>query len=339
MNRHLFRILRSLTRGLGYELVPRQGSSARYHQPSYNLETALPGNADEWLRRDHPQLQDLRRRYLALGIPAALPSQWNQDFLDQNLDLRYFRGDNAYLWQYRAAGSRLELRHYLILLYLRQRDPRNLLTTLGEDALFGCWTSSFSGQPAASRDLLDSVNELYFLERHLQVFDHADLHVLDIGAGYGRLAHRAVQTLPRLKQYTCVDAVPESTFLCDYYLRFRHCDSKARSLPLDEVQATLIPDSLDLAVNIHSFSECTLAAIEWWLALLKDLRVPYLMIVPNNGEQLLSTERDGAHRDFMPALERVGYRLKLREPKYLDETVQRLAQMNQDQHFLFELQP
>ncbi len=337
MKRQLLRILRSLARDLGYELVLQQTLDERYRYASHSTQAALPEDSAAWLKADNPQLQELRQRYAKLAHPAATTSQWNAKFLSKNLDLSYFRGDNAYVWQYRAAGSDLELRYYLVLLYLLERDHRGLLAALGEDDLFGCWTFSSPGYPVISRDLLDSVNELYFLDRQLQIFDHSNLCVLDIGAGYGRLAHRMVQALPKLKCYLCVDAVPESTFLCDYYLKFRRCAAKARSIPLDEIEQNLTPASFDLAVNIHSFSECPLAAIEWWLGLLKQLRVPYLMLVPNNGEDLLSTERNRSHLDFLPALEHAGYRLKVHQPKYLNQTIQRLAQENRDFYFLFEL--
>src|SRR4030095_8950303 len=85
---------------------------------------------------------------------------------------------------------------------------------------------------------------------------------------------------PRLKSYTCVDAVPVSTFLCEFYLKYRGLANLVQVVPMDELEQRL--SSYDLALNIHSFSECTYAAIEWWLRKLKQLRVRYLMIVPNN---------------------------------------------------------
>ncbi len=334
MKRQLLRSLRSIAHALDHELVPR--AHARYRDPSYDPAVALPPGASEWLRPDHPRLQELRRRYEQLSAPAAAPGQWSREFLRGNLDLRYFRGDNAYVWQYRAAGSDVELRYYLALQYLRSQPLAGLLDRLGEDGLFGAWTFDFSGQPVVSRDLLDSVNELSFLDRQLGLFERKGLRVLDIGAGYGRLAHRMTQALPGIARYVCVDGVPESTFLCDYYLKFRGCGDKALSLPLDEVEQGLAPDSFDLALNIHSFSECTLAAVQWWLAQLSRLRVLYLMIVPNNGERLLSTEADGSQLDFRAAVEDAGYRLRLCEPKYLDPTVQQFAQKHPDYYFLFE---
>ena len=101
-----------------------------------------------------------------------------------------------------------------------------------------------------------------------------------------------------------MDAVPESTFLCEFYLKYRGLGDRAQIVPMDELEQRL--SSYDLALNIHSFSECTYASIEWWLRKLKQLRVRYLMIVPNSPTRFLSTEVDGSQRDFAPLLEELG---------------------------------
>ena len=54
----------------------------------------------------------------------------------------------------------------------------------------------------------------------------------------------------------CVDAVAISTFICEYYLGFRGADDRASVVPLDELDSLLALQPIDLAVNIHSFSEC-----------------------------------------------------------------------------------
>src|SRR3546814_16107320 len=80
-------------------------------------------------------------------------------------------------------------------------------TTLfrSEDGLFGCWTQRFPGHPRCSRDLLDSVNELSFLDRHLSIRGRDGLRILDLGAGYGRLAHRAPAAFPGIADNCCVE--------------------------------------------------------------------------------------------------------------------------------------
>jgi hypothetical protein len=66
--------------------------------------------------------------------------------------------------------------------------------------------------------------------------------------------------VPGLAHYYCVDAVPESTFLCEYCLRYRGVEGAASVVALDELERLPV-DGLDLAVNIHSFSEMSIAAI------------------------------------------------------------------------------
>ena len=58
----------------------------------------------------------------------------------------------------------------------------------------------------------------------------APLRLLDIGAGYGRLAHRLAESVPAT-EIMCTDAVPASTFLSEFYLRFRGVDNRATAVP------------------------------------------------------------------------------------------------------------
>ena len=77
--------------------------------------------------------------------------------------------------------------------------------------------------------------------------------MLDIGAGYGRLAHRMTAALPSSPTTAASTRSPESTFLSEYYLRHRGGSPPARVVPLDEVEARAAsPGAFDLAVNIHS---------------------------------------------------------------------------------------
>ncbi len=110
---------------------------------------------------------------------------------------------------------------YLALLDVESRDKLGLLGQLDEDGLFGAWTFEFGDRPPVSRDLLDSVNEINYLDTQMGLSSIENLRVLDIGAGYGRLAHRMSPALPGLAAYDCIDGVAISTFLCDYYRGFR----------------------------------------------------------------------------------------------------------------------
>jgi hypothetical protein len=305
----------------GYEIVSSHNlyewQRGHVDQPSFSA-TPLPGDAASYLRRDNPKLLELERRYRAFDGQVTTPSLWtNQHVRDQ--DINYFRGDNAWVWQVRGNNAHL-LAYALCLYYLQSIDHLGLLDKLGEDTCFGNFTFQVAGREV-SRDLLDSITEIYFLDRHTDIASRPGLRVLDVGAGYGRLAHRMVTALSGIDSYLCTDAVAVSTFVCDYYLRFRGV-GRARSVPLDMIDCTLRAHPVDLAINIHSFSECRAEAIEWWVRLLSKHRVKQLMIVPNpvagDGERLLTNEG----HDFLPILERYGYRTVLKEPKFLDPVVQ-----------------
>jgi hypothetical protein len=293
----------------------------------------LPQEASCYLRSNNPKLLDLKRRYSAFNPDVTTPMVWNEGHL-RDEDIPYFRGDNAYVWQVRGQNMNI-LGYALAYYYLKAIDQLNLFDRMSEDGAFGNFTFRVANRDV-SRDLLDSVAEILFLERHLNVSNIANLTILDIGAGYGRLAHRATQAWPNLRSYLCADAVPHSTFISDFYLRHREVGNKAAVIPLDEIQTALGSQRIDLAVNIHSFSECQLAAIDWWVDLIAKNGVRHLMVVPNvtdaAGEQLLTNDR----RDFRPLLEKRGYRLIVGEPKYLDPVIHQYA-IQPSMHFLFGL--
>jgi hypothetical protein len=305
--------------------------------PREPFNRALPEGAVTLLKATNPRLQELRLRYAGLDCPAIRHSVWTQQKIDRGFDLRYFRSGNHYVWQERDINW--EMSYLLTAYYVQSIDKLALLRWLQEDDLFGAYTLPFGEGIVLSRDLLESITEIYFLERHLGLTSGRVSTFLDIGAGYGRLAHRITCAISAVRDYACVDAVPESTFLCEYYLSFRDV-SRARVIPLFEVEDFLASHRVEVAVNIHSFSWCTFISILWWLDLLRRHRVPYLMIVPNardnGGTRLLSAELDGNSVDFLPALNDRGYRLLSREPQYLEAGVQKHG-LNPTQHWLFEL--
>jgi SAM-dependent methyltransferase len=313
------------------ELVELSDEDRRYLTSLYDDTVPLPPEAERDLHRDSPRLREIREHYAALDLPVLSASRWNADAVDAFLDLRYFRGETLITWHYRELKRISELKYYVYARYIADRDPRGLLRTLGEDGAFGCWTFGFPGLGLVSRDLLESVNEIAFLDRHLGLSGRDRFSVLDIGAGYGRLAHRMSTAMPNLTDYCCVDAVPESTFLSEWYLD--HRDARpARVVELGDVETALEPGSFDLAVNIHSFPECTHDAVAWWLAQIERLEVPYLMIVPNEPTELLSMEADGSRRDFLPLVEAAGYRLTHREPIIADEAARHVLGLHDHFH-------
>lgn len=331
---------------MGYALVRlppktngagRDGGYQDFDPGLHSSRESLPSGADEVLREDNPRLLELRASYARLDWPVCVHSRWQSANVTGFLSLKYFRGDTVYLWHYRDSDELAQLKYFLYLRYLIERDRPGLLDRLEEDGAFGCWTYEFPSYKVCSRDLLDSVNELLFLERRLSILDWKGLRVLDIGAGYGRLAHRASQAVEGLSTYCCADAVPESTFLCEYYAAFRGVAPPVRSIPLPEVP-TLPPGGFDLAVNIHSFSECPLAAIEWWMSLLARLRVPRLFLVPNERTGFLSTEADGTRKDYLPVIDAAGYSSVAEEWAFDDPAVRKAIGID-DRFCLFERRP
>lgn len=314
-------------RWAGYQLVRHREAALDARPTALSIRSDIPADAAERLRADHPRLVDLRRRYAALRHPAVAHSQWTQDFVQHNLDLTQFRGDNAYIWQTRQASEAAELRYFIYTAYIESRDQRQFLLQAQEDGSYGCSVFNFQGRAPVSRDLLDSINEINFLDRSIGLLSIPELRVLDIGAGYGRLAHRMSQLVPNLKTYACVDAVPESTFLCEYYLGWRGiAQDKARAVPLDELEALAQAGPFNVAVNIHSFTECPYVAIQFWMQKVAELRIRWLLIAPNmfDGAQhdLFSTEADGSRRDFSGLIADAGYRLVQRAPKFDDAYLQ-----------------
>jgi hypothetical protein len=274
---------------------------------------SLPDEATAYLKPENPALLDLQKRYKSFRADVTAPLVWNEQLVTAR-DIAYFRSDSPWVWQVRGKNANTH-GYSLAFYYLKSIDRLGLFDKLVEDEAFGNFVLSVGGLPV-SRDLLDSVAEICFLDRHLRLGSRTEFRILDVGAGYGRLAHRMVSALSGVERYYCTDAVAVSTFVSGYYLRFRRAD-KAVVVPLDKIEDSLRQKPVDLAININSFPECRIEAIEWWTRLLSKNRVKHLMIAVR-GERLLTN--DG--QNFLPLLERYGYRTVLKEPKYLDPVVQ-----------------
>ena len=206
---------------------------------------------------------------------------------------------------------------------------------LVEDGAFGAITFEIAGR-TVSRDLLDSILEINFLDRHLGIASRDDFSILDIGAGYGRLAHRMLSAFPSWSKYRSTDVVAESSFVFEYYLRFRGLANRSEVIPATGIDHALQSAKIDLAVNIHSFPECTLEAVQWWLDRLAHNGVKHLMIVPNRGNHGGQLLRNNIGQDMLPIIEKSGYRLIVRESKFADPKVQKFA-LDPIYYWLFEL--
>ncbi len=323
------RICRRLLRRVGVD-------SAYFTQVAARQETSC----DElYLQPSNPRLVELRTAYADVAPPELAPSIWCSKFLANEVPFQLFRGDCAYVWQRRDLNTPVS--YLLTAYYLITRGEAAFLSQLAEDGAFGAYTIAFDDHALLSRDLLDSVNELAFLRRHDVLRPQSPATVLDIGSGYGRFAHRVYEAYRGVHKVLCADSIAESTFLCEYYLRHRGVRPDTASVILlqELIEHPDIWDA-DLAVNIHSFSECTLPAIAWWLSFLQSRRVRYLFIVPNRNSShqpaLLSTERDRRHCRFEELVESHGYRLLTCEPKYATPQMQRYG-VTPTYYYLFEL--
>lgn len=286
------------------------------------------------LRLEAPELVDLRARYDRLDVDATAHSLWQANYVETRVNLQRFRDHSAYVWVYRELPRATQLKYFIYAQDVNQRCS-NVLQSLEEDGAFGCLCYDFESFGRVSRDRLDSALEIDFLERHLGPSALGGMRILDIGAGYGRMAHRMLTRYPELPKYTCTDSVAESTYLCDFYLRHRGLRDRAEVLPLDQVVANDAAFAeIDLAINIHSFSECPYAAIAWWLSRLPKGRPLKMLIVPNDPQEFLATEADGTKRDFLPLLEQHGFRLQASEPVFPNPDIRELVKV-QDHLFLF----
>jgi hypothetical protein len=78
---------------------------------------------------------------------------------------------------------------------------------------------------------------------------------------------------------------------------------------LDEVQE----GSINLAKNIHSFSEMSMPSLESWVRFLVEKKVEYVFVVPNGADLALN---DGS--DFGGLFENAGYHIESVDDKFSD---------------------
>jgi hypothetical protein len=290
----------------------------------------LPEGAAAWLRPDNPRLVELQERYRAADPRVTASPLWNEGTVGAE-ELLYFRGDNAYVWQVRGDSGNA-LAYALTYYHAKARDRDGLLDRLGEDGLFGIHVFDIDGR-TVSRDLLDSAREIRFLQRHAGIGE-GPRNILDIGAGYGRLAHRLHQATGEAVRIFATDAFAPSTFIAEYYLRHRGAE-RASVVPLDEVDHLFAGTRIDVAVNIHSFSECSDEAVAWWVERLARHGVGRLMVVPNE-DTIGRGGSLGDCRGLAPLFARFGYRETVREPRYDDPLVQKYG-IDPVHLYLFEL--
>jgi len=261
----------------------------------------------QYLTHSNPFLLQLKKDYSKLNLFEI--SFWENQ--SKRITMDNFRGDWNYLSQ---LENKTDIMKYIFTAeYIENIDKDGLLYKLGEDNLFGAMTFRLNEDLIVSRDLLESVLEITFLKNKLGLEFSSKYNILDIGAGYGRFAYRFAQSFSDSFAY-CIDPIAESTFLCDFYLKFRKVEENAITVPLNELDK-LSNNKIDIACNIHSWSECTIESIKFWLDLLVDMQVKYLFVVPHE-PNFLSQERNGEKIPFLPEIKKHGYKIVVKENNY-----------------------
>lgn len=91
--------------------------------------TSLPKDAEEYLSSRNPRLREIEKLYAQEDRAVTVPAAWDADHVSQE-DLKYFRGDNAYVYQTREFS---EINYIVTALYVESVGSSRLLTRLTED--------------------------------------------------------------------------------------------------------------------------------------------------------------------------------------------------------------
>ena len=170
-------------------MLSRVGANQEFLYSTPPIE--LPDGAEEYLKAENPRLAEIGEEYLDAVRSSGFPSEslaWCDDRISADLPLKGFRGDCCYGWQKRDCN--VPAAYILTWLYFREIGLGPTLERHSEDSFFGSFTVDYRGRKL-SRDLLDSVCEISFVQRMLNKCSvDGPIDVLDIGSGYGRLAHR-----------------------------------------------------------------------------------------------------------------------------------------------------
>lgn len=281
----------------------------RFDKNDNNYKKQMTGHIGNWKEKIS------RKR-----MPTSMWTVINQK---KEINLPHFRSDNKYIYQTRDNNTPDSA--VLTYKYIKNKDRLNILSLSKETGDFGAEVVQIPTYGLVSRDLVDSVTELNFLENKIGMSKIENLTIFDIGAGYGRLALHSIINLGNIKKYICLDAVEESLGLCEFYLKYKNIDP-------EKYQVTTLPERFtppekSIAVAIHSFSEMPINSIVSWVGFLQKMGTSWLFIVPNreshNGQNLLSTEKDGARIDYSKLFPKYGFERYGIFPKYDDPDLQK----------------
>ena len=202
------------------------------------------------------------------------------------IDRQLFSADADFHRPARGVRSRVENRLHGIYIAILNRvvakeDPLGLLHRLDEPLAGDPIVVRDRGR-VRSQDLPNSVHELYSALEDRGLTD-ARIHVMELGAGYGRVGFACLEALPGCT-YTIID-IPPTLYVSQSYLsqlygesavfRFRPFSSydeikeefeAARIRFVAAHQISMLPDdSVDLFLNISSLHEMTIEQITHYL--------------------------------------------------------------------------
>lgn len=224
----------------------------------------------------HPQFRRLLRSWLTHPRPTV--------FLARLVDWKDVQVRDARVQPLRRLRARFWYAVFVAMLwdFVRRRDARNRLEAFPEPILGNPILVRHGGR-LISQDVANSALELYAMEEALGHPLVAGATVIELGAGYGRVAWMALASTSGLR-YVVVD-IPPALAICQEYLTtllpgrrvfsFRHFD-QFEEVAAEMAQAEIVfltPNQLaaipalhaELFINISSFHEMQPAQIANYL--------------------------------------------------------------------------
>lgn len=221
-----------------------EGEALRGQTKRYICSTALRVALGETAAMAAHRLAAPRARRASARLAARdRPDQQDSPWTVESELPEDFRGESALMWQ---QGGYPDWESYAVALrethaFVAERDQAGFLRAMGpEDGAFGAQCTRTADGKLVSRDLLDSANELSFLEERLGLRSWPKgTTLVDIGGGYGRWGHRVSQALPQLRVLS-TDGVGECLACAERYLRYRGVPAEcAQVVPPDKIEGML----------------------------------------------------------------------------------------------------
>jgi len=256
-----------------------------YNEAKKNRILVVPSTLN--LHLDDPELKNLENNSNSKLSELAM---W-QNFQNKvKARLINFAGDELYLTQSTPSDWYTKSAYDKVAEYAMKEGIR-CSPEATRDCEFGALAIQTKALGLVTRAWLDGMIEINFIKKHMNLQEKI---VLDIGAGYGRLAVLLSESEPTAK-ITCVDAVPISTFLCKKYTAAFAPQIKVVTIQeFESLKKTLSPD---LAINVHSWSECSLKQNMQWIDTIFNMGTKNIFIVTHDPEMF--SWSGGSFRPFL----------------------------------------